>query len=141
MADFYFTMNRDQPLRKLMLAFCERRKQGDYRSLRYHLNGDRIRGHQTPNELELENDDVIDAWIEQMGGAGFSWCLKHESLLWSSICQLKNVGVKDLKVSQPTPFDDQVKVMSSLENVKESYFDKDGCTVVERLEAVGNQVP
>ena len=73
MADFYFTMNRDEPLRKLMIAFCERRKLGDYRSLRYHLNGDRIRGHQTPNELELENDDVIDAWIEQMGGAGFSW--------------------------------------------------------------------
>lgn len=69
--DFYFTINRDEPLRKLMIAYCERRKLGDYRSLRYHLNGDRVRGHQTPNELELENDDVIDAWTDLVGGSAF----------------------------------------------------------------------
>nr|XP_017216585.1 PREDICTED: putative small ubiquitin-related modifier 8 [Daucus carota subsp. sativus] len=73
MADFYFSMNRDEPLRKLMIAFCERLSLGDYRSFRYLLNGSRIRGHQTPNELEMENDDVIDAWIDQIGGASFSW--------------------------------------------------------------------
>ncbi|KAK1390218.1 Ubiquitin-like domain-containing protein [Heracleum sosnowskyi] len=71
--DFYFTMKRKDPLRKLMMAYCERRKLGDYRSLRFHLNGDRITGDQTPNQLELENADVIDAWSDQMGGAPFSY--------------------------------------------------------------------
>ena len=37
MADFSFTMNRDQPLRKLMIAFCERLSLGDYNNLCYYL--------------------------------------------------------------------------------------------------------
>ncbi|KAK1390204.1 hypothetical protein POM88_018382 [Heracleum sosnowskyi] len=66
--DFYFTMKRKEPLQKLMTAFCERRELGDYRCLRFHLDGDRIIGNQTPNELQLENCDVIDAWSDQVGG-------------------------------------------------------------------------
>lgn len=31
--DFYYTMKRDEPLQNLMIAYCGRRKLGDYRSL------------------------------------------------------------------------------------------------------------
>lgn len=65
--DFLFSMRRDEALRKLMTTFCERLKLGDYREVRFTVDGVRVRGHQTPNELELENDDVVDAWSEQLG--------------------------------------------------------------------------
>lgn len=68
--DFCFTMKRAEPLRKLMIKFCERVKLGDYREVRFTVDGSRVRGDQTPNELELENDDVIDAWSEQLGAGG-----------------------------------------------------------------------
>lgn len=67
--DFYFTMKRKEPLRKHMIAYCERRKLGDFRSLRFHHDGDRITGMQTPDKLELESCDVIDAWFDQIDGA------------------------------------------------------------------------
>lgn len=66
--DFYYTMKPDTPLQELMIAFCERRQLGDYGALRFHVDGDRVRGCQTPKELELENGFVIDAWSEALGG-------------------------------------------------------------------------
>lgn len=69
--DFYYTMKRDEPLQNLMISYCQRRQLGDYRSLRFHVDGDRVRGCQTPKELELENGYVIDAWSELIGGAAF----------------------------------------------------------------------
>lgn len=62
--DFLFTMRRDEALRKLMTTFCERLKLGDYREVRFTGDGSRVKGDQTPNQLELQNDDVIDAWSE-----------------------------------------------------------------------------
>lgn len=63
--DFYYTMKRDEPLQNLMIAYCERRKLGDYRSLRFHVDGDRVVGYHTPRELQLDNGYVIDAWSEE----------------------------------------------------------------------------
>lgn len=65
--DFLFKMKRDDPIRKLMIKFCERMKFGDYRQIRFTLDGARIKGDHTPNKLELENGDSIDAWSEQLG--------------------------------------------------------------------------
>ncbi|KAL1806853.1 hypothetical protein ACET3Z_029921 [Daucus carota] len=31
--DFYYTMRRDKPLQELMVAFCQRRKLGNYKAL------------------------------------------------------------------------------------------------------------
>ncbi|CAA7062650.1 unnamed protein product [Microthlaspi erraticum] len=39
-------------------------------TLRFLYDGKRIRAHQTPNELELEDDFVIDALSIQGGGDG-----------------------------------------------------------------------
>lgn len=38
----------DTPLQELMIAYCERRQLGDYRTLRFHVDGDRVRDCQTP---------------------------------------------------------------------------------------------
>ncbi|KZT54024.1 hypothetical protein CALCODRAFT_519655 [Calocera cornea HHB12733] len=38
-------------------------------TLRFLHDGKRIREHETPKMLEMENEDVIDAELEQLGGA------------------------------------------------------------------------
>eukprot|EP00549_Striatella_unipunctata_P017910 CAMPEP_0118687794 /NCGR_PEP_ID=MMETSP0800-20121206/8576_1 /TAXON_ID=210618 ORGANISM="Striatella unipunctata, Strain CCMP2910" /NCGR_SAMPLE_ID=MMETSP0800 /ASSEMBLY_ACC=CAM_ASM_000638 /LENGTH=56 /DNA_ID=CAMNT_0006585009 /DNA_START=173 /DNA_END=343 /DNA_ORIENTATION=- len=38
-------------------------------SLRFLLDGERIKGDQTPKQLELEDQDQIDCMLEQMGGS------------------------------------------------------------------------
>nr|CAD7425124.1 unnamed protein product [Timema monikensis] len=37
-------------------------------SLRFLFDGRRIRDDETPKELEMENDDVIEVYQEQTGG-------------------------------------------------------------------------
>jgi len=37
-------------------------------SLRFLLDGDRVEGHQTPKQLELDDQDQIDCMLEQTGG-------------------------------------------------------------------------
>lgn len=71
--DFLFKMKRDDPIRKLMIKICERMLFGDYREIRFTLDGVRIKGDHTPNKLELENGDSIDAWSEQLGAGLRFW--------------------------------------------------------------------
>ena len=36
--------------------------------IRFLFDGNRLRDNQTPDELEMEDDDVIDAMLFQVGG-------------------------------------------------------------------------
>jgi small ubiquitin-related modifier len=36
--------------------------------IRFLFDGNRLRENQTPDELEMEDDDVIDAMLFQVGG-------------------------------------------------------------------------
>uniref|UniRef100_A0A7S1R119 Ubiquitin-like domain-containing protein n=1 Tax=Neobodo designis TaxID=312471 RepID=A0A7S1R119_NEODS len=66
-AEVFFKIKRATPLRKLMDAYCK--KQGIARtSVRFLYDGAPIDEHKTPDELEMEDDDVIDAMVEQTGG-------------------------------------------------------------------------
>jgi small ubiquitin-related modifier len=50
-----------------MEAYCD--KQGKQMSgIRFMFDGKRIRADQTAEELGLENEDSIDAMLEQQGG-------------------------------------------------------------------------
>ncbi|XP_010446134.1 PREDICTED: putative small ubiquitin-related modifier 7 [Camelina sativa] len=65
----YFRIKRDVELRTMMHAYSA--KVGQQMScFRFHFDGIRIKPNQTPNELELEDGDEIDALVEQT--AGFS---------------------------------------------------------------------
>lgn len=55
-------------LEKLMLDYCHRRNL-DYTSLSFIFNGIFIGPRQTPAQLMMENDDIIDTVMDQ-GGAG-----------------------------------------------------------------------
>ena len=67
-AEVYFKIKRHTQLKKLMDAYCK--KQGIQRSqVRFLYDGATINEEKTPDDLEMEDDDVIDAMVEQTGGA------------------------------------------------------------------------
>mmetsp|Transcript_13373 Transcript_13373/g.15321 ORF Transcript_13373/g.15321 Transcript_13373/m.15321 type:complete len:95 (+) Transcript_13373:67-351(+) len=67
-AEMYFKIKRGTQLKKLMDAYCK--KQGISRtSVRFLFDGTMIDENKTPDDLAMEDDDVIDAMVEQTGGA------------------------------------------------------------------------
>ncbi|KAJ9435502.1 Ubiquitin-like protein pmt3/smt3 [Diplonema papillatum] len=67
-AEVYFKIRRNTPLKKLMDAYCK--KQGVSRSaVRFLFDGSPLDDSKTPDDLDMEDDDVIDAMIEQIGGS------------------------------------------------------------------------
>lgn len=55
--------------RRMMKAYCER--QGVSQSaVRFLFDGQRVGEEQTPKELGMESDDVIDVVLQQTGGTG-----------------------------------------------------------------------
>lgn len=66
-SDIYFKIKRSTPMRRLMDAFCKRQGK-DMSSLRFLIDGTRVLPENTPEELDLEDGDVIEAHREQTGG-------------------------------------------------------------------------
>ena len=59
----HFKIKKKTQLKKLMEAYCARQSlQVD--QIRFLFNGSRLRDTQTPDELEMEDGDVIDAIFE-----------------------------------------------------------------------------
>ncbi|KAL2496041.1 small ubiquitin-related modifier 1-like [Forsythia ovata] len=63
-----FRIKRSTQLKKLMNAYCERQSV-DFNSIAFLFDGRRLRAEQTPDELEMEDGDEIDAMLHQTGGA------------------------------------------------------------------------
>jgi len=62
----HFKMKKKTALKKLMEAYCARQSlQMD--QIRFLLDGNRLGENQTPDELEMQDDDVIDA-LAALGG-------------------------------------------------------------------------
>lgn len=65
--EVFFRIKRSTQLRKLMNAYCDRQSI-DFNSIAFLFDGRRLRGEQTPDELEMEEGDEIDAMLHQTGG-------------------------------------------------------------------------
>ncbi|KAL7148797.1 hypothetical protein ABFS83_06G203500 [Erythranthe nasuta] len=63
---YSFDTHMNIPLRRIFLDFCDRLGLV-YSSIRFTFDGVRIRETQTPHDLEMDNDDLIDAFNEQIG--------------------------------------------------------------------------
>ena len=75
--EIYFKCKATTQLGKLMDAFCNR--QGiSTNSVRFLFDGNKINKIQTPEQLDMENGNVIDALIEQYGNVG-EWEPVHTS--------------------------------------------------------------
>ncbi|CAH3130928.1 unnamed protein product, partial [Pocillopora meandrina] len=65
--EVHFKIKKTTQLKKLKQAYCDR--QGvPLNSLRFLFDGQRINDDQTPKDLEMEDDDVIEVYQEQTGG-------------------------------------------------------------------------
>ncbi|CAA7062649.1 unnamed protein product [Microthlaspi erraticum] len=66
----YFRIRKEVELRLMMEAVSV--KLGvEMSALRFHFDEKRIKANQTPNELELEDEFVIDVFVFQLGGCSF----------------------------------------------------------------------
>jgi len=66
-SEVHFKIKKTTPFRKLMEAYCQRVGKS-MNSLRFLYDGDRITENQTPKELGMEENDIIDAVLQQTGG-------------------------------------------------------------------------
>mmetsp|Transcript_6219 Transcript_6219/g.38630 ORF Transcript_6219/g.38630 Transcript_6219/m.38630 type:complete len:159 (+) Transcript_6219:717-1193(+) len=62
--EIFFKIKRTTPLKKLMQAYCERQSV-DMNSIAFLWDGARIRAEQTPDELDMQDGDEIDAMLHQ----------------------------------------------------------------------------
>lgn len=65
--EVFFRIKRSTQLKKLMNAYCDRQSV-ELNSIAFLFDGRRLRGEQTPDELEMEEGDEIDAMLHQTGG-------------------------------------------------------------------------
>ena len=68
--EMFFKVKKTTKLSKMMDAFAKRRGVPSS-SLRFQLDGERIKGDDTPKMLELEDNDQIDVMLEATGGKLF----------------------------------------------------------------------
>ncbi|KAG7832210.1 hypothetical protein KL920_000545 [Ogataea angusta] len=66
-SEVFFKIKRSTPLKRLMDAFCKRQGK-DSSSLRFLFDGHRVNPEDTPEDLDMEESDVIEAHREQVGG-------------------------------------------------------------------------
>lgn len=64
----FFKLKRTTALGKLMSAYCER-SGIDEKSVRFLYDGKRLLGTETPADLEMEDNDIVDVMLQQTGGA------------------------------------------------------------------------
>nr|XP_043622632.1 small ubiquitin-related modifier 2-like [Erigeron canadensis] len=65
--EVFFRIKRSTQLKKLMNAYCDRQSV-ELNSIAFLFDGRRLRAEQTPDELEMEEGDEIDAMLHQTGG-------------------------------------------------------------------------
>lgn len=65
--EVHFRIKRTTPLSKLMNTYCDRQGK-PVGSVRFMLDGVRLEEGSTPEELDMEDGDTIDAMIPQIGG-------------------------------------------------------------------------
>lgn len=63
----HFKAKRGTQFRKLMKAYCERQS-FQPESVVFMYDGERLRGDQTPADVDMQDQDSIDVMIHQVGG-------------------------------------------------------------------------
>ena len=65
--EVYFKVKRTTQFSKVMTAYCKK-VGADLDSVRFLFDGARLNPQQTPAELDMEDEDEIDAMVQQTGG-------------------------------------------------------------------------
>ncbi|KAI5409250.1 Small ubiquitin- modifier 1 [Lathyrus oleraceus] len=78
--EVFFRIKRSTQLKKLMNAYCDRQSV-DFNSIAFLFDGRRLRAEQTPDELEMEDGDEIDAMLHQTGAVVAELCKCNASFV------------------------------------------------------------
>ncbi|XP_076958631.1 small ubiquitin-related modifier 1-like [Bidens hawaiensis] len=65
--EVFFRIKRNTQLKKLMNAYCDRQSL-QMNAIAFLFDGRRLQAEQTPEQLEMEEGDEIDAMLHQTGG-------------------------------------------------------------------------
>ncbi|KAF3669610.1 Small ubiquitin-related modifier 1 [Capsicum annuum] len=65
--EVFFRIKRSTQLKKLMKAYCDRLSV-NFNAIAFLFDDRRLKAEQTPDELEMEDGDEIDAMLHQTGG-------------------------------------------------------------------------
>ncbi|KAK9814255.1 hypothetical protein WJX72_003009 [[Myrmecia] bisecta] len=65
--EVHFKVKTTTKFEKIMQAYCQK-KSIDMAGMRFLFEGTRINNTSTPADLGMEDDDIIDAVMEQVGG-------------------------------------------------------------------------
>ncbi|GER54911.1 small ubiquitin-like modifier 2 [Striga asiatica] len=76
--DVFFRIKRNTQLKKLMKAYCDNESL-NIDLIAFLFDGRPLRGEQTPDELEMEDGDEIDAMLHQIGG--FTACQEFKNIV------------------------------------------------------------
>ena len=71
--EVYFKVKKTTAFAKVMNAYCKK-VGADMESVRFLFDGQRLRPEQTPADLEMEDEDEIDAMVSQTGGGERAEC-------------------------------------------------------------------
>jgi hypothetical protein len=66
--EIVFKLRRNKVLGKLMTAYCEAKSIQNPDDVRFLYDGERLKGPETPDSLEMEDEDRIDVFLTQIGG-------------------------------------------------------------------------
>jgi small ubiquitin-related modifier len=77
--EIFFKIKKVTPLKKLMEKYCERMGLSNLNNVRFLFDGERIVPSNTPAQLNMQNGDEIDVYVEQHGGLlKGTYCLGNE---------------------------------------------------------------
>mmetsp|Transcript_27122 Transcript_27122/g.38451 ORF Transcript_27122/g.38451 Transcript_27122/m.38451 type:complete len:87 (-) Transcript_27122:339-599(-) len=65
--EVYFKVKKTTQFSKVINAYCKK-VGSEAESVRFLFEGTRIQPHQTPGDLQMEDEDEIDAMVQQTGG-------------------------------------------------------------------------
>jgi small ubiquitin-related modifier len=63
-----FKVKRTTKMKRVLQAFCDR-KGWQSNQVRFAFDGQRVDEDMSPDDLGMESNDTIDAFLEQLGGA------------------------------------------------------------------------
>ena len=66
--EIFFKIKKVTPLKKLMEKYCQRMGLSSLNNVRFLFDGERIVPSNTPLQLNMQNGDEIDVYVEQHGG-------------------------------------------------------------------------
>ncbi|XP_030592396.1 NFATC2-interacting protein isoform X1 [Archocentrus centrarchus] len=58
-----FSLHREAPLRSIFAQYVSKMSGSHQQTVRFHFDGSKVTGSQTPAQLDMEDGDIIEVWV------------------------------------------------------------------------------